>query len=358
MLNRRKFLQQSSLAGLAATIPSFLFACQKKKLGVALVGLGYYSRDLLAPALTLTKHCELKGIVSSNPDKIKTWQQKYGIKDSNVYNYNNMHTIVNNPEIDIVYIVLPTSLHAKYSIIAANAGKHVWCEKSMAKTAAECQSIINACRDNKVQLTIGYRMHHESNTQKIMAYAKTKPFGKIQKIKAEAGFYASGSNGSWRQKKSMGGGAMYDMGVYCLNAARYVTGEEPIAVTARQYSNRPSFADVDETTEFTLEFPSGAIAECKSSFGENMNHLHVTCENGWYELKPFQSYSGVQGRASDGTIFPPDPNNQQARQMDDDALAILHNKAVLAPGEEGLKDVRIIEAIFQSAASGKRVTLS
>jgi len=120
---------------------------QKKKLGVALVGLGYYSTDLLAPALQQTSYCELRGIVTGSPEKIPVWKQRYGIKDSNIYNYQNMHQIADNDEIDVIYIVLPTGLHAEYAIKAANTGKHVWCEKPMARTAKECQEIIDACKD-------------------------------------------------------------------------------------------------------------------------------------------------------------------------------------------------------------------
>ncbi len=358
MLNRREFIKTSAAAALISTVPSFLLPSDKKKIGVALVGLGYYSTDLLAPALQLTKHCYLAGIVTGSPEKIPVWQRRYGIKDRNVYNYDNMDEIANNPRIDVIYIVLPTGLHAKYAIKAAETGKHVWCEKPMARTAAECQSIIRACQKNKVKLSIGYRMQHEPNTRQIMRYATTKPYGNIQKLTAEAGYYDSRSN-HWKLKKAMGGGAMYDMGVYPLNAVRYASGEEPIAVlSARHSTNRPDiYTEVDETTHFTLEFPSGATANCKTSFGEGLNHLYVDCANGWYELRPFQSYSGVRGRTSDGTRLPADSTNQQARQMDNDALAIMNNTDVLVPGEEGWRDIRIVEAVYRAAASGSRVVL-
>lgn len=359
MITRRDFLKTTSAASLASLFPSFILPANKKSLGVALVGLGYYSTDLLAPALQLTKHCHLAGIVTGSPKKIPRWQKRYKIKDRNVYNYENMHTIADNPDIDIVYIVLPTGLHAKYSIVAANAGKHVWCEKPMARTAKECSDIIRACRANKVKLSIGYRMQHEPNTQKIIQFGKTKPYGNIQKIKAEAG-YPDSRTEHWKFKKEMGGGAMYDMGVYPLNAARYAAQEEPIAVIQASHStNRPQvFSEVDETTVFTLKFPSGAIANCKTSLGENINHLKVNCKKGWYELRPFQSYHGVQGKTSDGILLDTFIPNQQAKQMDDDALAIMNNTPVLVPGEEGMRDIRIVEAVYQAAASGRQVRVN
>lgn len=344
----------------AATLPSygFLLPNGNTKLGVALVGLGNYSSTQLAPALLKTKHCELRGIVTGSPEKIPVWQKRYGIKDSNIYNYENMDSIANNPEIDVIYIVLPTGLHAQYAIKAANTGKHVWCEKPMARTAEECRQIIQACEQNNVKLSIGYRMQHEDNTQTIMEWAKTKPFGKIKYLKAEAGYYGDPMN-PWKLKKEMGGGAMYDMGVYPLNAARYSTGLEPIAVSATHTTKRPElFSEVDETTIFELEFPEGIVANCKTSFGENLNTLEINCRNGWYYLRPFQSYSGVKGKASDGTVLEPFGKNQQAVQMDDDALAIINDTPVLVPGTDGLKDIVILEKIYESAANeGKRISL-
>lgn len=359
-VGRRTFIKRSGLFLAATTLPSYglWLPGEDRKLGVALVGLGNYSTNQLAPALQETSHCELRGIVTGSPEKIPRWKEKYGIKDKNVYNYENMHTIANNDDIDVIYIVLPVSMHAEYSIIAANAGKHVWCEKPMAKTAAECRDIIEACNKNNVKLSIGYRMQHEKNTQTIMKWAETKPYGSIENLTAEAG-YNGATITPWKLEKEMGGGAMYDMGVYPLNAARYSTGMEPVAVSATHTTNRPEmFDEVDETTIFDLEFPEGITASCRTSFGESMNNLEINCSNGWYYLRPFQSYSGVKGKTSDGKILEPFGKNQQAVQMDDDALAIINNKPVMVPGEDGLRDIVILEKIYESAANGgRRITL-
>lgn len=358
MLNRRSFIKQVSAFSLAAVLSPKVFSNTRQNLGVALVGLGRYSTEILAPALQETRYCHLAGIVTGSPHKIPLWQEKYNIKDGNVYNYDNMHTIANNQAIDVVYIVLPTGLHSKYSIIAAQAGKHVWCEKPMAMTVQECEAMITACQQNQVRLAIGYRMQHEPNTQSIIKYARTKPYGNIKAVIAEAGYF-DGRTNHWRQNKALGGGAMYDMGVYPLNAARYTTGEEPVAVLSAQHStSRPEiYHEVDETTSFTLAFPSGAVGRCKTSFGENMNYLRANCERGWYELKPFQSYSGIKGKTSDGRLLNAVIPNQQAKQMDDDAISIINQRPMLVPGEEGLRDIRIVEAIYQSAAQHKRIPL-
>jgi len=359
-LNRRGFIKKTSLVLGTSLLPfSNLYSyLSEKQLGVCLVGLGNYSSTVLAPALEITEHCKLTGIVTGSPWKIPKWQKRYGIPDKNVYDYDSMSQIANNPDIDVIYIVVPTGLHAKYAIRAANAGKHVWCEKPMAKTEKECKAIIDACVKNKVKLTIGYRMQHEPNTQTVIQWAKTKPFGSIKKLRAEIGYNVMNPAKTWRLDAQLGGGTMYDLGVYALNASRYTTGEEPISVSAKQMTTRPNiFTETDETTHFTLEFPSGATAYGKTSVGKSMHELYVDCDKGWYTLAPFSMYSGVQGKASNGKLLNIPIQNQQAKQMDDDALAIINNTSVLVPGEEGMRDIRIVEAIYKAAKDGNTINL-
>ena len=356
---RRRFLEQLAVGATGLTIgtrtwASTLVSGKKDRLGVALVGLGYYSTDLLAPALQLTEHCHLAGVVSGTPSKLKTWQEKHRLPDAALYDYTNFDTIANNPAIDVVYVVLPPSMHAEYTIRAARAGKHVWCEKPMAPSVKECEAMIKACGDNGVSLAIGYRLHHEPNTQRIMQFRREQKYGPAVRATAEAGYFDPRKD-HWKQKKAMGGGVMGDMGVYPLNALRYGTGLEPIAVTAQASTTRPEiYHEVEETMAFQLEFPGGVTAQGEASFGKRMNRLHVDNTKGWYELAPFQSYSGVKGTTSDGLALDATVPNQQARQMDDDALAIMNNTPLLAPGEEGLKDTIVVEAIYRAAASGKK----
>lgn len=361
-MKRRTFFKHG-MAGLAtAALSQHAFAGswiqKKERLGVALVGLGYYSTDLLAPALLQTKHCYLAGVVTGTPSKAEAWKKEFNLSDRNIYNYQNFDSIANNPDIDVIYIVLPPSMHAEYVIRAAKAGKHAWCEKPMAVTVDECQKMIDACKQNKVKLSIGYRMQHEPNTQQIIRFRKELTYGKVVSVTAAAGYF-DGRSDHWKQKKNMGGGSMYDMGVYPLNAARYSTGLEPVAVTARQSTTRPLiYKEVDETMEFDLEFPGGVMAKCQTSFGKGLNDLRVTCEKGWYELSPFQSYSGINGATSDGKKLNQVVPNQQAKQMDDDALAIMNNTQVLVPGEEGLKDIKVVEAVYRSVKEKRKVNIS
>ncbi len=358
-MKRRDFIQTLAIAGSTTAVfaPSML-SCQptKEKLGIALVGLGYYSTDVLAPAFQYTKKCYLAGIVTGTPAKAEQWKKKYNIPEKNIYNYENFDKIANNSDIDVVYVVLPPSMHREFVIRAAKAGKHVFCEKPMAPTVADCEAMIKACQDNKVKLAIGYRCQHDPNTQAYMKLGREKVLGKVQMISCAAGYF-DGRSSHWKQQKAMGGGAMYDMGVYALQGARLATGEEPIAVTAQHFTTRPDiYKEVDETTLFQLQFPSGAVASCQTSFGINMNYLQVNCEKGWIKLEPFSAYNGNKGSSSQGVInFPIE--NQQAKQMDEDAEAIMQNKPLLVPGEEGLRDIKVVEAIYEAARTGKQIKL-
>ena len=339
----------------------FLSATQKKeKLGVALVGLGYYSTDLLAPALQQTKNCFLAGIVTGTPSKAEEWKKKFNIPDKNIYNYQNFDQIANNPDIDVAYVVLPPSMHKEYVVRAANAGKHVWCEKPMAVTAAECLAMIDACNKNKKTLAIGYRLHHEPNTQEYTSIVNKKLLGRVKKASCGAGYFESRTD-HWKQNKAMGGGVLYDMGVYAIQGARLGTGMEPVAIlSAITSTTRPDVYKngLDETTIATLEFPGGVVADIKTSYGENINYLNILCEKGEIKVSPYQAYAGVKATSPLGEInHPYQVPWQQAKQMDDDALSIMQGKKMLVPGEEGLRDIKIVEAIYKSAKTGQRTLI-
>lgn len=360
--SRRKFLSNISLGigatALAPTIASLAGFCTapKKKLGIALVGLGSYSSYQLAPALAQTKNCYLAGIVTGTPSKEKLWSTNYNIPQKNIYNYQNFDGISNNPDIDIVYVVLPIFLHKEFTIRAAKAGKHVICEKPMAMSVRECQEMIDACKQQNRMLSIGYRLHFEPYNMEMMRLGQQKIFGKLLEIECGNAFTWGSNTDSWRLKKSMaGGGGLMDMGVYTIQGARYTTGEEPVFVTAREEKTRPEiFKEVDETIFYELEFPSGVVAHGKSGYNADWNYLKAKAEKGWFELTEAYRYGGMAGSTIKGPMnF--DPNvNQQALQMDNFAECIMQNKRTIVPGEEGMKDMKVIEAIYRSIASGKK----
>ncbi|MDA3821230.1 MAG: Gfo/Idh/MocA family oxidoreductase [Bacteroidales bacterium] len=317
-----------------------------KKVGIALVGLGYYSTDLLAPALLETKNTYLAGIVTGSPEKEKKWAEKYNIPKKNIFNYENFDQIAKNDDIDIVYIVLPNSMHKEFTIRAARAGKHVLCEKPMALNQEECMEMIAECNNNNVSLSIGYRLHYDPYNIEAMRIGQKELFGKVEHISVGSAFRNSSSD-HWKIQKALGGGAMMDMGVYPLQAARYITGKEPISVSAQGYTYRNAYKEIEEAISFQLEFPGGTIAVCSAGFHANYDYLDVSMSKGHLNLRPYSSYSGLKGETHEGLLEYP-KMNQQAAHMDDMAKCIMEGKPMRVPGEEGLKDMIVVDAIYKA----------
>lgn len=326
------------------------------KLGIALVGLGKYSSGQLAPALKQTTDCYLSGIVTGTRSKAEEWMKKYDIPAGNIYNYQNFDAIKDNPAIDIVYVVLPNAMHAEYVIRAAKAGKHVICEKPMAITVEDCDRMIAACKEAGRMLSIGYRLHFEPHNKEMMRLGQQKVMGNIKSIKAEHGL---DDPEGWRLDKQLaGGGPLMDVGIYCVQAARYSTGMEPIAVRAQEgpKKDQEKFRSVEESLAWQLEFPGNIIASCKTSYAEHQDILRAEAENGWFELSPAYAYKGIKGKTSDGKMDFPEIN-QQAKQMDDFAQAIKQGMPTPVPGEMGRQDVKILLAIYKAMQTGQRIEI-
>ncbi|MDP4261959.1 MAG: Gfo/Idh/MocA family oxidoreductase [Bacteroidota bacterium] len=375
--SRRKFIRDLSLnAGMAALAMNgmnLFSSCNdddskeknkgagKKdpnKLGIALVGLGGYAGGQLAPALQQTKDCYLAGIVTGTPSKIDIWKKKYDIPDKNVYNYQNFDSIKDNPDIDIVYVVLPNSMHAEYVVRAAKAGKHVITEKPMAIKAEDCDRMIAACKEAGKMLSVGYRLHFEPYNLEMARLGSQKVYGNIKKMSAGFGF-TIGDPTQWRLKKAMaGGGPLEDLGIYCIQGFCYTMGADPIAVTAQEgpKTDKEKFKEVEQSITWQLEFPGGIIGEGKASYSDSMNFLKAEAEKGVFELTSAFNYAGQRGDTPAGDMdFP--KVNQQAKQMDDFAQAIKNKRPTIVPGEMGRRDVKIIQAIYKAMESGKRVEI-
>lgn len=357
--SRRTFLAKSSMglvaASMAGAIPRAV--AQEAKLGIALVGLGNYATNQLAPALQQTRRCSLRGIVTGTPQKAEAWKRKYGIPDRNIYNYETCDQIAGNPDIDIVYVVLPNSMHAEYTIRAAQAGKHVISEKPMAVSVRECRQMIEACEKAGVKLSIGYRLQFEPRHREMMRLGQERIYGPVKLVEASFGFRI-GDPTQWRLRKGLaGGGAMMDVGIYAIQGARYVTGEEPVSVYAQEFkTDREKFSEVDETILWQMEFPSGAVVSSSTSYAISVNRLYAAAPNGWFEVEPAYSYRGLRGQTSQGPMDFPEVN-QQALQMDDFAACILEDRGSSVSGEEGLRDMKVIEALYRSIETGAKVSL-
>lgn len=335
-----------------------------RKIGYAVVGLGSYATQQIMPNFAGCEHARLVALVSGTPAKLDKYGDQYAIARKNRYSYADFDQIRNNPEIDAVYVILPNALHAEYVVRAAKAGKHVMCEKPMATSVAECEAMIAACRAAGTKLMIGYRSRFEPYNQLAIELARSGHVGPTRLITAEHGFPIR--PGQWRLDKPLsGGGSMMDIGIYSLNAARYLTGEEPIEVSAIESTDRsdPRFRTVEDRISFLLRFPSGIEANCISSYGSAHNAYRVIGTDGWIALDPATPYVGQSMTIhKDGVSAPrtlPVPaRNQFARQLDHLATCILTGATPIVAGEEGLADMRVIEAIYRSAAQRSHVSLA
>jgi len=271
--------------------------------------------------------------------------------------------IKENPEVDIIYIVLPNSMHAEYTVRGLQAGKHVLTEKPMANTPAECQQMIDASRKADRKLMVAYRCRYEPYNREAIRIARTREIGTIKVILADAGFNIGDPN-QWRLRKEMaGGGSLMDIGIYALQAARYLSGEEPTEVNALMYSTPgdPRFKEVEEAINFQLRFPSGVLANCTSSYGYAwQSHYRVVTTEGWLEMDPATAYRGLHMRVHrENRIEEKDlPEvDHFAAEMEHFSECVMENKEPLTPGEEGLRDLRIMRAIYEAANTGRTVRL-
>jgi glucose-fructose oxidoreductase len=361
---RREFLRQLSLGGVtvAAGLNLPLFAqpnapVPRKKLGVALLGLGRYSTGQLAPALQLTKNCRLAGVVSGHPEKLTKWAKDFSLPEENCYRYENFDRIAENPDIDIVYVVTPPALHPEFVIRAAKAGKHVISEKPMATSVADCDAMIAACKTAKVKLSIGYRLHFDPYLKELMRLQREKDFGDFMTMTGDRGFVFG--NHAWRVEKMLaGGGPLMDLGIYIIQAACMATGATPVAVTAHEEPKlRPEFfTEVEETIRFKLEFPNGAVCNAVTSYNHGNDTFRAEGAKGFYDFSAHAfSYKVGTVVSSNGPVKFPAPASQQALQLDDFAECIWTGRESEVDGEMGKRDMKIIAAIYEAARTGKRV---
>lgn len=371
MKSRRDFLQQVTASAFALPmIPSsyareiedfYSKPYQGPVLRVAIMGLGSYGTRV-ADAMKDCKRAKLTGVISGTPSKIKDWQKKYNIPEKNCYNYENFDAIKNNPDIDAVYIITPNALHKDQAIRVAKAGKHVICEKPMALNADEGEQMVAAAKKANVKLLVGYRMHFEANTLEIIRMRNEGQFGKVLFFQGLSGFRI-GDPGQWRLNKDLaGGGAMMDIGIYSVNGARYMIGEEPIWVTAQETKTDPvKFKEgVDETITFQLGFPGGAVASCLSTYAMSyLDRFFLDGDKGYAELQPATGYGPIKGKTNKGELTNAHITHQTV-QMDEMAAIILENKKPVVPvdGEEGLRDLKIIDAIYEAVKQGRKINLS
>ena len=368
-LTRRSFLGkagQGLAVGAMASAATRAFAQQVpeppgRKLGWAIVGLGSLAINQILPAFAKCEKSKVVALVSGHPDKAQKLAARYGVSAKNIYDYQTYDRLKDNPEVDVIYVVLPNSMHREYTIRGHQAGKHVLTEKPMATSAADCEAMIAAARSAGKKLMVAYRCRYEPFNKEMIRLAREQELGPVKVVVADHGFNI-GDPTQWRLKKALaGGGSLMDIGIYSLQAARYITGEEPAEINALMYSTPGDvrFQEVEETINFQLRFPSGALANCTSSYGfAGQNKYRVIATKGWFELEPATSYTGLRMKirrngATEDRDLP--QRDHFALEMDHMSECVMENKDPLTPGEEGLRDLRLMTAIYEAARSGKTV---
>jgi predicted dehydrogenase len=364
-ISRRSFIGHAAAGAISFPFVSSLTtaargaASEPRKLGFALVGLGGLSTGQLGPALQKTQFCRLAAIVTGTPSKIPVWKDRYKIPDKNVYSYDTMEQMADNPEIDVVYVVTPNALHAEHTLKAARAGKHVFCEKPMEVTVEKCRDMIDGLKKAGRMLGVGYRCQFDPNHLECRRLATEKVFGELKTI--EGGFSRPITATEWRVKKALaGGGPLMDVGIYALQTCRFVSAREPETVTAKfgPVTDPEKFKEVEASVEWEMTFPEGLKTRCRTNYERaGDNDFLVTAEKGTFGLSPAYNYNFSRGTRSDGKAINLPAVNQFAAEMDDFAQCIINNRPSKVSGEEGLRDVKIMKAIYESATTGKPVKL-
>jgi len=342
-------------AGIASeSLPAFARPGERR-VGYCIVGLGRIASHFM-PAIVASHKAKITGLVSGHRDKAERIASQYGVPTTAIYNYQNYDEIAHNADIEAMYIALPNGMHAEYTIRAAKAGKHVLSEKPMATTVNDAQAMIDACRKANKKLMIAYRCHYEPTNLRAVQLIREGSLGKIQAIESAFGFNIG--PGEWRlDKKLAGGGPLMDVGIYSLNACRYLTVEEPafLSATCSVIDKDGRFKDVEENVSWTMKFPSGVVASCNTTYGAQMEGFYrVHGSKGVLQVDDAFVYEGLHLTAKiDGRPAIDEPNTERdpahfIREADHFAACILENKEPKSPGEEGLKDMKLMMEIYES----------
>jgi len=339
-----------------------------ERVGIAIVGVGRISVNEVLPAFAQSKHCKPVALVSGDRAKALKIARQYNIPESAVLDYRDYDKLAQMPEVQGVYIALPNSMHAEYTVRAARAGKHVLCEKPMANTVAECRQMIDACKKADRKLMIAYRRQYSPIDRALVKMIRDKKLGPLREF-ISVNSQNMGDPQHWRLKRALaGGGALPDVGLYCISEARFLSGEEPVEVIGHTWSTPGDarFKEVEEHCQFILRFPSGFTASCSTGYSSHKSQMfRLNADTAWAEMSPAYAYEGNKLRISrqmEGKEHTAElqieEGNQFAKELDHFAQCVRKNQDPHTPGEEGLQDQRVIEAIYASARSGKAVKLS
>lgn len=332
------------------------------RVGYAVIGLGRIAERAVLPAFRHTRRAKLIALVSGNEQKASKLASDFGATD--YYSYQDYALCLSHPKVDAVYIATNNSTHADYAVRAAAAGKHVLCEKPMATTVEECQRMIEACRARPVRLMIAYRKYFEPASLALRKLIRSGKLGRVRFIHSGFSIVLSPKASAWHLSRRLaGGGSLPDVGVYCINTVRWLTGKEPVEAAAYSWSVPPArFSEVEENISFRLNFPDGMVLQATASWGAaQSSFLHVNAEKGWASLDPAFAYDEerrlcgkIGGRWFEQKFKVLD---EFALELDAFAAAIRRKRDPEPDGQEGLRDVAVMQAIYRSAREGRPVPI-
>lgn len=355
-LTRREFSRLAGLAAASSLLPAASAQAGQRPIGWCVIALGRISMGHFMPGVKLSQTGKIVALVSGHRDKAEKQAAIYAVSPNAIYSYENMDAIRDNKEIDAVYVALPNSMHAEYTIRSAKAGKHVLCEKPMASSVADAKAMIDACKAANRKLMIAYRCQFDPEHLKAIEMIRTGQIGQVQAIESAFGFNIGPD---WRlDRKLAGGGPLMDVGIYCLNASRYLTGEEPDDIKANSsvIDHDGRFSSVEENVSWTMKFPSGIVAACNTTYGASMNgYFRVHGGKGVIDMENAFSYDGMRLTAQIGRdqkideVSPIREPMEFTRQADHFADCIWNDKTPKTPGEEGLRDIELMSQIYQAA---------
>lgn len=329
-----------------------------RQVGYAVIGLGHITQVAVLPGFAQAKNSKLVALVSGDKKKLQTLGKQYGVKKT--FHYEQFDECLADPEVEAVYIGLPNDLHFDCVIRAAAAGKHILCEKPLALNATEARGMIQAARDNDVKLMTAYRLHFEPANLATIELVKSGKIGEPRYFSSNFSYQVTDPE-NIRLQFARGGGPVYDIGIYCINAARYLMQDEPVEVTGMlARSEDPRFNEVEETASAILRFPRGRLASFNVSFGAaDVARYEIVGTKGRIVLEPAYEYSEglkqtvtIEGKTEEKS-FP--KTDQFGGEIEHFSECILEGREPEPSGVEGLADVRIIEAIFDSDASGRAI---
>lgn len=334
-----------------------------KRVGYAVVGLGGIAQNAVLPAFRHSKRAALAALVSGDRDKARRLARKFGARQ--VYTYDEYEACLRNPAVDAVYLASPNGLHFAQTLAAAAAGKHVLCEKPMANSVEECRRMVEACRKHRVRLMIAYRKYFEPAGLALKRLARGGKLGSLRVIQtAFTIMIKPGKREGWGFNPALaGGGALPDVGVYCVNTARWLTGLDPVEAEAYTWITDPRFSEaIDQHMAFRLNFPGGLVMQAAASFGAaQASSLQVHGEKGWAALNPAYPWDeprrlfGIAGGRRFEKTYGIVP--EFAMELDAFAHCITQGRDPEPDGVQGMRDVAVMQAIYQAARARRSVPI-